>query len=191
MLQNRTITLLDPITWDDSNDIFYLEEFKRRKKLKSVLALCLSSAGESYHYWKVFAGHPSGVCIRFHQAPLIRALSRTRGLTIAALDYREMTAARKRILTVDDFPFVKRTAYKDEREVRALWQSATDERSTLEVPFPLRCIDRVTLSPWLPKPLVDATKVMLRSIEGCSRLEVVRSTIVASEEWKNIARRVA
>lgn len=191
MLQAKSLTLLDPSTWDDGNDTFYVNEYKRRKRLRSVLAVCLSGAEESYHYWKVFAGHPSGLCIRLRQGTLLKALRSIPGVAVGVMDYRAMTAARKRALSVDEFPFVKRSAYIDEKEVRVLWQSATEARTSLEIPIPTGCIGRVTLSPWLPKSLVAAMKSMLRSIDGCSQLEVVRSTIIASEEWKNIARNAA
>ena len=191
LLKTKSLTLLDPNTWDDSNDTFYIGEYKRRKQFKSVLALCLSSAEESYHYWKIFAGHPSGVCVRLRQGALLSALRRVPGVTIGAMDYRPMTAARKKALSLDEFPFVKRHAYVDEREVRVLWQSASESRSSLEIPIPASSIGRITLSPWLPKALATATKDLLRSIDGCSHLDVVRSTIIASEEWKNIARNAA
>lgn len=191
MLQVKSLTLLDPSTWDDGNDTFYVSEYKRRKQLKSVLAICLSSAEESYHYWKVFADHPSGVCIRLRQGALLKALRGVPGVTVGSMDYRPMTTARKKTLSVDEFPFVKRSAYIDEKEVRVLWHSATEARTSLELPIPPGCIGRVTLSPWLPKSLVAVTKSMLRGIDGCSNLEIVRSTIIASEEWKNIARNAA
>jgi hypothetical protein len=191
MLQTKSLTLLDPSAWDDRNDSFYLDEYKRRKSLKSVLALCLSSADESYHYWKVFAGHPSGVCVRLRQGALLKALRKVRGVSVGSMDYRPMTTARRKGLLLEDFPFVKRSAYIDENEVRVLWQSPTESRFGLEIPIPLGCVGRITLSPWLPKPLVDSTKELLHSIDGCSHLEVVRSTIIASEEWKNIARNAA
>src|SRR4051812_37446876 len=74
LLRTQTLTLLDPTGWDDGNDVFYMEEYKRRKRLKSLLALCLSGAEESYHHWKVFAGHPAGVCIRLRQGMLLRSI---------------------------------------------------------------------------------------------------------------------
>lgn len=191
MLRTKSLTLLDPNTWDDGNDTFYVSEYRRRNQLKSVLALCLSSAGETYHYWKVFAGHPSGVCVWLRQGTILKALRKFPGVTVGAMDYRPMTSARKKALSIDEFPFVKRHAYIDEKEVRVLWQSPTEIRSSLEVPIPPGCIGRITLSPWLPKSLVTATRELLRGIDGFSHLEVVRSTIIASEEWKNIARNAA
>jgi hypothetical protein len=85
-------------------------------------------------------------------------------------------------------PFIKRVAFIDEREVRVLYESATKSCSSLDVQIPLECIRRITLSPWLPKSLVATTKDLIHSIDGCSTVEARRSTIISSEEWKNIAR---
>lgn len=189
MLRYRTLTLLDPSTWDDSNDSFYVSEYKRRKGLATTLAVCFSGAGETYHHWRVFAGHASGVCIRIRQGVLLKALQGVSGVTVGTMDYRTVTEARRRALPVDEYPFVKRAAFIDEEEVRVLYESATESLSLLDVPIPLKCISRVTLSPWLPKGLVAATKALIHSIDDCSHIEVVRSTIIASEEWKNIARK--
>jgi hypothetical protein len=191
LLQTQQLTLVDPSNWDDKNDVFYMEEYKRRKNFKSLLALCLSGAEESYHYWKVFAGNPSGVCIRLHQRMLTNSLKRDQDLLVRDVDYRPITAARQKQLTVNDFPFVKRKAYIDEAEVRLVWKSISEERYAYAVPIPKGCIARVTLSPWLPEALFNSTRDLLCSIKGCSTIEVVRSTIVASEEWKSFARKAA
>lgn len=42
LLTERKITLVDPETWDDSNDSQYLRVHREGKNLKSVLALCFS-----------------------------------------------------------------------------------------------------------------------------------------------------
>lgn len=191
LLRTQTLTLLDPSGWDDGNDVFYMEEYKRRKGLKSLLALCLSGAEESYHYWKVFAGNPAGVCIRLRQGMLLKSLRDHPDILVGEMDYRLMTAARQKQLTLDDFPFVKRRAYVDEAEVRLVWGSDAKARNAYSVPISAGCIGRITLSPWLPKALVGSTRDLLCGIQGCSHIEVVRSTIVASEEWKNIARKAA
>ena len=193
MLRHRTLTLLDPSTWDDSNDSFYVGEYKRRKGLKTTLAVCLSGADETYHHWKVFAGHASGVCVcvRLRQGTLLKAVKGVPGITVGVMDYRKVTGARKSTLPLAEYPFVKRAAFVDEKEVRLLYESPIESRASLDVPIPLACIGRVTLSPWLPKNLVGATKELIRTIDGCSQIEVVRSTIISSEEWKKIARNAA
>lgn len=46
MLHQRQITLLDPANWEDTNDAYFLWEYKRKKGFKSVLALYFSEAAE-------------------------------------------------------------------------------------------------------------------------------------------------
>ena len=191
MLRHRKLTLLDPSTWDDSNDSFYVSEYKRRKELKTTLAVCFSGADETYHHWKVFAGHASGVCIRLRQGMLLKALKGVPGVTVGTMDYRKIAGARRSALSLEEYPFVKRAAFIDEKEVRVLFESATESHSSLDVPIPLEGISRITLSPWLPKGLVAVTKELIHSIDGCSHVEVVRSTIISNEEWKNFARNAA
>ena len=147
LLRTQTLTLLDPSGWDDGNDVFYRGEYKRRKDLQSLLALCLSGAEESYHYWKVFAGNPAGVCVRLRQRMLLQSLRSNPDILVGEMDYRLMTAARQKQLTVDDFPFVKRRAYVDEAEVRLVWGSDSEERNAYSVPIPPGCIVILTSLP--------------------------------------------
>jgi len=72
LLHKRKITLLDPASWDNKNDSHYLTQYKEKRKLKSVLALCLMQSDERYHHWSVFAPGPSGVCVRFKRDELLR-----------------------------------------------------------------------------------------------------------------------
>ena len=55
-LKARCITLLDPQSWDDRNDSYFLRRYKDERKLSSVLALCFTQSSEKYHHWRVFAG---------------------------------------------------------------------------------------------------------------------------------------
>src|SRR5579871_1937831 len=65
LLATRQITLIDPRSWDDRNDTFYMAQYKERKQLSSLLALCFSMAPETYHHWYIFTKGSSGVCIQF------------------------------------------------------------------------------------------------------------------------------
>jgi hypothetical protein len=42
MLRSRSITLLNPATWDDRNDAYFMAEYKRKVDAKTVLALCFA-----------------------------------------------------------------------------------------------------------------------------------------------------
>lgn len=42
ILTNKQLTLLDPATWNDKNDLHYLSVYTQKKKLKRTFALCQS-----------------------------------------------------------------------------------------------------------------------------------------------------
>ena len=189
LLSERKITLLDPSSWDDSNDSYFLSKYKQRKKLNSVLVLCFTQKVERYHHWRVFAGSSSGVCIRFKREDLLRSLRRSRkGIIAAAVEYLTLDDIREKPPEIDHLPFVKRHAFIDECEFRVIYGSRTDRATNLDIPVPLSCISKITLSPWMPEDLEKPMRRMLKSIEGCGSLSINRSTLVSNEEWKRIGR---
>jgi hypothetical protein len=72
-----------------------------------------------------------------------------------------------------------------------IYESRKAQLSKLDIAVPLSCIERVTLSPWLHPALLPDLKSMLRSIIGSGALEIVRSTLISNEEWKNLGESVA
>lgn len=186
LLSERKLSLLDPESWDDSNDSHYLTLYREKKKLKSVLALCFTQANETYHHWRIFAGGTSGVCIRFRRSKLIRATKKQPGLRIGRVRYLKLGEIRGRKITMEELPFLKRHPFEHEDEFRMIYESKTDAVTRLDIAIPLSAIDRVTLSPWIHPDLCQHLKRMLRSIEGCSALKIVRSTLIGNAEWKNL-----
>lgn len=191
MLTHRKITLLDPQSWDDSNDSHFLSIYKERNHLKSLLALCFTEADETYHHWKVFASGTAGVCIRFDMDVLLDALANKPGIRFGRVRYPTVVHLRSESPRMNDLPFIKRRAFRAEGEFRVIYESKTLLQPTLDVEIPLSCISRITLSPWAHKSLADPVKNLLKTIDGCAKLSVVRSTLVGNEEWKNIGSSVA
>ena len=183
VLATRSITLLDPKTWDDRNDTFYMSQYKERKALASLLALCFSEADETYHHWHVFSRGSSGVCMVFKQDALLAHLEQFEGLTAKKVLYRNTVQLGHQGLRIADLPFRKRSVFKAEEEWRVIYESATEAHPTLDVPIDLKHIHRISLSPWLHPNLADATKEVIRSIDGCAKLPVYRSTLISNERW--------
>ena len=73
MLRSCEITLLSPGTWDDRNDAYFMAEYKRRKNLKSLFALCFANCPETYHHWRVFSHGSDGVRVEFDKKLLMQA----------------------------------------------------------------------------------------------------------------------
>jgi len=186
LLSERKITLLDPQSWDDRNDSYYLTLYREKKNLKTVLALCFTQANETYHHWRIFAGGSGGVCLRFERAALLKAIAKQSGIRKGPVKYLTLSEIRRKLLEIDHLPFLKRYAFEHEDEFRIIYESATIKVRKLDVEIPLSCIDRITLSPWIHPALSSHLKQLIRSIDGCSKLEIVRSTLIGNEEWKKI-----
>jgi hypothetical protein len=186
-LTEKKLTLLDPKSWSDSNDSYYLSVYRDKKRLKTALALCFAEDPETYHHWSVFASGSAGVCIHFKRAEFIDAVRLMPGIRAESVRYRLLTQLRGRKLSISELPFSKRYAFQHENEFRVIFESEREGMKTLDIPIPLDYVVRITLSPWLPKGLMNHLKRMLRSIDGCEKLVVVRSTLVGNQEWKNRA----
>lgn len=186
LLNRKVFTLLDPRSWDDSNDSYYLALYKQKRKLKSLLALCFTQAGESYHHWRVFAPGSGGVCVQFKRPEFLQAVVRHASLHRRAVRYLKLTQIKSAPLAVTDLPFVKRFAFEHEQEYRIIYESRTIENTTVDFPLPLSCISRITLSPWIHQALYEQVKNMLKSLDGCDGLDVSRSTLISNDQWKRL-----
>jgi hypothetical protein len=188
LLGGKRLTLLDPRTWDDTNDSYYLLKYKEKKSLKTLLALCLTQAEETYHHWRVFSQGSSGVCIHFNRRVFVDTLLRHRGMTVRAVEYRRVRDVRRRPVApaIADLPFLKRAGFSAESEVRVIFESATKALPYLDVPIALTSIDKITLSPWLNKRLSATVKEVVSAMPGCAGINVRRSTLVGNTLWKKL-----
>ena len=183
MLTHRQLTLLDPRSWDDRNDSYFLSLYRERKKLKSLLALCFTQDGETYHHWRVFASGSAGVSVTFNGTALRAMIRSTPSVQIRPVKYMTLASLRDHRLKTGSLPFLKRFAFKPEREIRILWESTSEERTSLPIPFDLSAISRITLSPWLHPSLSTEVKELLRAIAGGHRIPIYRSTLISNAEW--------
>jgi hypothetical protein len=187
LLTAKQITLLDPKTWDDRNDAYFMSLYKERKKLKTVLALCFSQSPETYHHWRVFSNGPAGVCIVFNRNPLIASLKKA-GVSTGQMKYLTIKSGKGRTFTVDELPFVKRYGFKPENEFRAMYSSTTKEELSLPVQIGIDSIRSISLSPWMHSTLASSTVAAIRRIEDCNELRVSRSTLISNEQWKSLGK---
>ncbi len=186
LLNRKVVTLLDPASWEDTNDSHYLSLYKAYRKLGSLLALCFTQAGESYHHWRVFANGAGGVCVQFDRVALLDAVKVHDGIRARGVKYLTLSAIRKTPPSARNLPFAKRYAYAHEREFRIIYESPVDHAETLDIPVPLKAILRITLSPWIQPTLSAELKRMLKAIPGCPHLEIARSTLIGNDEWKRL-----
>jgi hypothetical protein len=186
ILRSRTITLLDPASWDDSNDRYFLEQYKSKRGLTSVLALCFTQAAETYHHWRVFSSGSSGICVVFRRTALLDAVGTKTGVSCRDLSYVKINSLKKARLSQLDLPYTKRIPFADEQEFRIIFESWDQAVKAKSYRIPLSCIERVVVSPWLNSALYADVKHTLTAIKGCSKLVVTRSTLVGNDRWKKL-----
>lgn len=187
LLRSRCLTLLSPTLWDDRNDAFYMAEYKKRKKAKCLVAVCMANAPETYHHWQVFSSGSDGVCIQFDKDRLAANVPAKSGFRLQSVDYRQIVEVESEQPRTQDLPFLKRVPFFDEQEFRLIFSSTDIEADTHDLPIDLNCIQRIVLSPWMPKPLAQSVKKTLRELEGCEELAISRSTLIENERWKRAA----
>ncbi len=186
-LQSKELVLLNPASWDDRNDSYYIDQFARANNFLSTYALCLAEAPETYHHWRVFSHGSGGACIEFDKSQLIAAANSIPGLRAEEVQYKTIEALRRCAPLQSDLPFLKRYAFVDEKEFRLFYGTNTKGAPTFRVTLPIEAVRRITLSPWLPASVVDHVKKTLKTIEGCKSLKIYRSTLVENEDWKKFA----
>ncbi|HEY1711006.1 MAG TPA: hypothetical protein VGG10_22265 [Rhizomicrobium sp.] len=182
MLEMRALTLRSPLDWEDRNDAYALELYKKRTGAKSVAAVCFTQADETYHHWKVFAA--TGACVAFDRVRLVRALKGIEGLKTGSVRYREIRKLARTPPSVAQLPFLKRYPYRDENEFRLVFAADDADFPERAFPIPLASIRRITLSPWLSHEELADAKRTIKKIAGCGNLKVYRTTVLDNRDWK-------
>ena len=191
ILQAKKLVLLNTNSWDDKNDAHYVECYRKKNKLKSILAICLTEASQTYHHWKVFSQGASGVCIYFKREQILNWVSKTEGLVGRKIIYKNIRQIEDEIesgeITLKDIPFIKRSAYVHEAEFRLIFESKDMIKKIESFPFPLSMIDQIVLNPWLPQSTVASLRLLIGSIDGCENIPVRRATIIENDKWRRFA----
>jgi hypothetical protein len=183
ILTQKRITLLSPKTWEDHNDAYYLERYRREMKLGSVLAICFSMKGETFHHWRVFSHGSAGVRVEFDKAQILTAINGKRGLRYGTVKYRLIQHVEKRRPPLEDWPFLKRMAFRAESEFRIIYETE-DRLPYKNVSIELDAICTIVLSPWLPDSVSDSVIQCIRGIHGCRNLKVERSSLLDNDRWR-------
>ena len=95
LLERKKLTLLNPILWEDKNDSEIILEYKKRKNIKNLFALCFSHNDETIHHWKTFSNGPSGCLIEFDAEKLIAHIKKIPGIKIGRVEYKKINEVQK------------------------------------------------------------------------------------------------
>ena len=189
ILTRREIFLLNPATWEDGNDRIYVEEYRLKKKLEAVLAICFTTRPHTFHHWKIFSGGVGGVCIQFDKLKFLQHVRKVHGTLFKTVTYKTVNELRQQSPDLKEWPFLKRWPYRDEEEFRVIYETRDPDEQLKGISFDLGCIRRITLSPWLPFSVFKTVKMMIKTINGCEKLPIYRSTLLNNADWRAAIRR--
>lgn len=185
MLTKKQLTLLDPATWDDRNDSYYLSLYTKKRSVKRTLALCLSEKNETYHHWSIFTSRESGVCIIFDREKLETHLDTQKDIMHGPVKYMMLSKMRKGDINITDLPFLKRYAFTDESEYRIIYPSHQDI-GFKNISIPLDTIKKISINPWAPDAFFEVIKETIRKIDGCEKIKIGKSSLIDNKEWRRI-----
>ncbi|WOR15207.1 hypothetical protein RYZ27_00810 [Hyphomonas sp. FCG-A18] len=185
IIQNKRITLLSPKTWDDRNDAFLMDQYKEKKGLKNLHAICFAEASETYHHWRVFTHSSDGICITFKKDVYLDMLEGDPNLESRTVDYLKIQDVKKNNIPIDSIPFTKRHAFKAEQEFRTIYKSRDESRSASKIiPIELSCISTVIINPWLPAPLYETVKSIFRQYTARTGIRIRQSNLIDNQLFK-------
>jgi hypothetical protein len=191
ILQRKELSLLDPQTWDDRNDRYFMNLYRESKKLGGLYALCASTSSETYHHWRVFTHSADGACIEIKRAPLEAELADVQGVRFQEVRYLRLEdVAKLNTKDRDQLPFVKRMGFQPEDEYRIIAETSDPQQAAIALEFPTSLIAKIYLNPWLPASVAETLTAVLRKIPGCSNLEISRSHLIDSARWKRAGDKV-
>lgn len=184
MLKRKRLVLLDPSSWEDKNDSEIMLEFKKRKRVQKLFALCFSSGDETIHHWKTFADGTSGCCIQFDAEKLISLLNKIRGVRYGPVVYKKLNELKDATIDIEQIPFTKRWPYRCEEEFRIIWNGRS-KYDSYEIPFDLRIINKVTINQRMPEQIYETIKDYLREAFKQPEQRINRSTLYQNRIWIN------
>lgn len=187
MLSQKQITLLNPTSWVDRNDAYFLKRYLERRKLQSILVMCLSKSAATYHHWHVFAPNASGVRIEFHEQLFSEWAANIPGGRLEPVKYVRLEEELLAKITLDQLPFVKRHAFRHEGEVRLIVENFDEKLAFLAVAFDFAMIKEVILSPWLARPAIASIKKAIRAAAPGSTFLIKSTTMLDSRLFKEVA----
>lgn len=190
LLLRKKIVFLDPSTWEDKNDTEIILEYKKRKIIPSLFAICFAVGDETIHHWKTYSDGISGCCIEFDKKKFLECFKGIKEIRWGEVDYKKIDELKDKAINVDDIPFTKRWQYRCEEEFRILWEGSTKQKN-IDIDIDLTSINRITISQKMPADVRASINKLLRIKMGDSYSKINSSTLYENKKWikkfKNMA----
>jgi len=188
-LQNNVVILGNPLNWDDKNDYFLIGQYVEHHSLNNLFVSCFTTFCDAYHFWKIYASSATGICVTYDTTKIIDAInndSQSKEFRFDKVKYESMSDLSKREVPIEDYPFIKRVAYKSEEEYRLIFSSKNAiPYRTIKVND---AISKIVLSPKIRDIYSNEYIKLICSNKNIQESQIHKSTILESDRWKQIMR---
>lgn len=212
ILKNSEFSFCNPDFWNDKNDAFFCQKAVSPNRIAGII--CFTRERETCTHWSTFANNGIGIKISFCRENLISSLEesvkKSPELTnkhAELIHSNILYKGRKKLAETDlskinkKYPllFIKKSSYNNESEYRIACivdssKEIANNKVVCRVPFSLKCITRITISPYIKKTVAhDIIKLLKAFIESLPNgkeldIEFKRSTMMYDRKWRNIGR---
>lgn len=187
ILKNKRLILRDPQSWDDRNDYFLIQQYLENKNLKNVYVSCFTVNDDAYHFWKIYTNRASGVCVKFKTQGLVDSINLDRYSSNFRLDvvkYRTLRDVTQTMVEIEEYPFIKRVAFRAEEEVRILCEEPKSNLPYRTLKIDLDLIEEIVIGPSLRDEYAEDCINLIKSIRPIDGVKVRKSTILQSAAWQ-------
>jgi len=189
-LKYKKIFFGDYAHWEDKSDVAVLKAYEKKIN-KQVRVLCLmdrsGSFRDSVYHWKAYANKEDGIRVDFKKKELLSYLSEYEEIRCQAVEYPNTEDLKKKAKNCENWPFLKRASYMDDREFRILWIEGSKlfkaRRLPVEKDFFKNCIDRITLCSNFSEKFEKMEYILKDKYKIKS---VCNSQIFRNTDWENI-----
>lgn len=186
LLRRKKLVLLSPENWEDRNDAEIMLEYKKRKELKQLYAVCFSEGEETIHHWTAFSSGSSGCCIEFDKELLLADVHKVYGITTRSVTYKKINELKAGSINTPDIPFTKRWPYRCEEEYRIVYESNDSpekNKDQFDIEINLKSIRRITFNQRMPDQVYQTIKEYLKDEFEDPEKRIHKSTLYENKKW--------
>lgn len=149
----------------------------------SIRATCMTMSQDRYHFWNIFGGKRTGVCLWFDYNMLIEDFKSDKKLCARAVNYFTPERLAKEC-TLALLPFAKRSQYADEREFRIIREVAEKE-GQIGIAFRALSLQKIYINNWLDPSEFERERVLIqRTLDDHYRhVTIHQNKVLRFHDW--------
>ena len=181
ILARKRIALLDPKKWEDRNDWKIMEQYRKKKNKKSILATCFCYGNESIYHWNAFSKEEDGCMIAFDFGKFINHVADNYpDVYMGVVQYKYLKELNENF-KLDEIPFTKRKQYACEKEFRFI-QLFDEETTSFDIAFDHSFIKKIVLTQKMPTCISETLKKKIAAF-GIPAKKIEVSSILENKKW--------